>query len=145
LNSCVDQKNKPVITHDRAREQTQPNQPFQKTPIIGRNPHLTHAVCDPSHSYCVPAPVHHKLAELLAPKHAGDRDAAKVALEHWYPTVFAKLPDKFVMGDAFRFWQSRFDAEFANQDAPKRQKMGEDLDSMVEGVRANLKAQGVIK
>lgn len=88
--------------------------PQTMAPIIGRNPHLTHSACDPELSYCVPQAVHHKLADRLAPRHGGDRDAAKDALQAWYPTVWAKLEPKFIMGDAFKFWQAQFDAAFAN-------------------------------
>ncbi len=86
-------------------------------PIIGRNTHLDHAACDTTLSYCVPSAVHRKLADSLAPRHGGDRDAAKDALQAWYPTVWATLPDGFTMGDAFRFWQGRFDAKFATPEA----------------------------
>ncbi len=92
---------------------------YQTTAIIGRNPHLNHIACDHSLSYCVPAPVHHKLAGLLAPKHEGNRDLAAEMLRAWYPTVWAGLMPGFVMGDAFRFWQSQFDAAFASATAPK--------------------------
>lgn len=101
----------PKSTEDRARR-------YAQTPIIPRNPHLSHVFCDGS--YCVPASVHHKLADLLAPKHAGDRGLAAAALLTWYPTVTNKLVNGFVMGDAFRFWQSQFDTEFASPD-PKAQ------------------------
>lgn len=84
-----------------------------RAPIIGRNTHLDHVVCDDALSYCVPSAVHHKLADLLAPKHGGDREAAKEALLAWYPVVWAKLAPEFVMGDAFKFWQGQFDAMYA--------------------------------
>jgi uncharacterized protein YdaU (DUF1376 family) len=86
-------------------------------PIIGRNPHLEHAACDDTLSRCVPAAVHRKLADALAPRYGGDRDAAKAALERWYADVWATLPADFVMGEAFRFWQSRFDAQLATKEA----------------------------
>ena len=66
----------------------------------------------------MPDAVHRKLADLLAPKHAGDRDAAKAALQVWYPTVWAELQVGTVMGDAFKFWQAHFDAAFASK--PKK-------------------------
>ncbi len=78
--------------------------------------HKHHAVCDPSYSRCVPYAVHDKLTNLLAPKHQGDRTAAKAELQAWYATVWASLPADFVMGEAFRFWQARFDAAFASKD-----------------------------
>lgn len=78
--------------------------------------HATHVACDTRFVWCVPAPVHGKLAEKLSPKHGGDRVAAGEALKAWYPTVWATLPDDFSMGDAFKFWQGRFDAAFASRD-----------------------------
>lgn len=82
--------------------------------------HLDHAACDDSLSRCVPNAVHGKLANGLAPRHGGDRDAAKAALLAWYPAVWSSLPPDFVMGDAFKFWQSRFDAAFATPETPGR-------------------------
>lgn len=79
--------------------------------------HASHYLCDPTFSRCVPASVHAKLKSLLAPKFAGDREQAQSALETWYPTVWLTLPADFVMGEAFRFWQGRFDAAFASADA----------------------------
>lgn len=86
------------------------------TTIFGRNPHLDHSACDVSLSRCVPSAMHRKLSDLLAPKYGGDRDATMDALQAWYPTVWATLPADFIMGDAFRFWQARFDAAFATPD-----------------------------
>jgi uncharacterized protein YdaU (DUF1376 family) len=86
-------------------------------PIIGRNPHLDHAACDPTLSYCVPSAVHRRLADSLAPRHGGDRDAAKAALQAWYPTVWATLPLDFTIGNEFKFWCARFDVAFATPDA----------------------------
>jgi hypothetical protein len=91
---------------------------WQKTPIIGRNTHYSHPFCDDTYSYCVAAQVHETLADLLAPKYQGDRDAAKAALLVWYPTVCASLPAAFVMGDGFKFWRGRFEAAFASTDVP---------------------------
>jgi hypothetical protein len=91
--------------------------------IIGRNTHLTHAACDARFSYCVPDAVHRKLADLLAPKHDGDRDTAKDALQKWYPTIWAVIPDGTVMGDAFRFWQAHFDTAFASPRPKKVSKL----------------------
>jgi hypothetical protein len=67
--------------------------------------------------------VHRKLADLLSPKHDGDREAAKAALQTWYPTVWATLPAATVMGDAFRFWQRHFDAAFATPTPKKLSKL----------------------
>lgn len=86
-------------------------------PIIGRNPHLGHAACGPRLLWCVPSAVHAKFAEALAPRYGGDRDTAKQALQDWYPTVWKTLPADFIMPEAFRFWQPRFDAAFASADA----------------------------
>jgi hypothetical protein len=79
--------------------------------------HLDHTACDDSFAWCVPSRVHLKLLAALSPKHRGDRSAAGDELKAWYPTVWATLPAGFVMGDAFRFWQGRFDAAFATPDA----------------------------
>lgn len=91
----------------------------------GMNPkdHLKHAVCDDTFSRCVPTAVHSKLCDLLAPKHGGDRQAAGEALKTWYPVVWATLPADFVMGEAFKFWQGRFDAAFASTDAAARKSV----------------------
>jgi hypothetical protein len=82
--------------------------------------HLNHAECDPTFARCVPAAVHGKLKGLLAPKFGGDRDLADCALRDWYPTVWASLAPDFVMGDAFKFWQPRFDAAFASLATPAK-------------------------
>lgn len=116
----------PVIENKPDREISAPvkangngARPHLGGPIIGRNTHLDHAACDDLFSYCVPSAVHRKFADLLAPKHAGDRDQAKAALQAWYPTVWATIPTGTVMGDAFRFWQTHFDTAFATVE-PKR-------------------------
>jgi len=75
--------------------------------------HVTHIACDETFSRCVPIAVHRKLANALAPRHDGDREAAGKALLAWYPTVWQTLPADAVMGDAFTFWQRHFDAAFA--------------------------------
>lgn len=80
--------------------------------------HLTHVLCDPTFSRCVPSAVHAKLKNLLAPRFRGDREQADTALRAWYPTVWAALAEDFVMGEAFKFWQSRFDPAFASTDGP---------------------------
>lgn len=112
-------------------------------PIIGRNTHLDHAACDDAFSYCVPSAVHRKFADLLAPKHAGDRDAARAALQTWYPTIWATIPSGTVMGDAFRFWQAHFDAAFATPTAPKKQKMS--VEELTERVRKDMRAAGELQ
>ena len=71
--------------------------------------------CSPNFAWCVPSAVHEKLVNALAPKHAGDRAAAATDLEAWYRTVWSSLPEDFVMPDAFRFWQGRFDQAFASE------------------------------
>lgn len=96
--------------------------------------HAGHGYCDDTFSRCVPMAVHNKLADLLAPRHAGDRDTAKQALEAWYPTVCATLAADFVMGDAFRFWQSRFDAAFATKDTAPAGRKADEVRSTVPGV-----------
>jgi len=80
--------------------------------------HQHHAFCDDRFARCVPVAVHHKLTNLLAPRHQGNREAAAQALAAWYPTVWHALPEAFVMGDAFKFWQGRFDQAFATKDTP---------------------------
>jgi len=87
--------------------------------------HLKHAACDETFSHCVPIAVHAKLSDLLAPKHGGDRQAASAALKDWYRTVWASLPADFVMGEAFRFWQGRFDAAFATADPTSAKRVNE--------------------
>jgi hypothetical protein len=80
--------------------------------------HVHHAACDPTFARCVPTAVHEKLTNLLTPKYQGDRAAAAQALHAWYPTIWQGLPGEFVMGDAFKFWQGRFDRAFATKDMP---------------------------
>lgn len=112
----------------------------------GMNPkdHLKHAACDDTFSRCVPTAVHTKLCDLLAPKHSGDRQAAGGALQAWYPTVWASLPAEFVMGEAFKFWQGRFDATFASQDAStsgRKPQFAASTQELGEAVLANLRRQ----
>jgi hypothetical protein len=114
-------------------------------PIIGRDPHLNHTFCDKSFSYCVPRAVHDKLAHLLAPKYGGSFSLASEALKAWYPTVVGKLPAQFVMGDAFKFWQTSFDALFATPQAPVGKPLMEDRDTQIAGVHARLVKEGVFK
>lgn len=130
-----------------ARAEPPNSRNHQKTPIIGKNTHLGHVFCDEQLAYCVPSAVHHKLAALLAPKHAGDVDRAAEALRDWYPTITAKLVEGFVMGDAFRFWQSRFDEAFATPDAPKsapKRDHEAEAQANTEAVRQILRRQGVL-
>lgn len=107
-------------------------------PIIGRNPHLDHAACGPDLLWCVPSSVHRKFVEALAPKFAGDRDKARDALQAWYLTVWPKLPAEFVIGDAFKFWQPRFDAELASADSVASKKPVEPR-TIVPGAEATRK------
>ncbi len=118
---------------------------YQTTPIIGRDPHLSHTFCDKSFSYCVPRAVHDKLAHLLAPKYGGTFSLASEALKAWYPTVAAGLAPGFVMGDAFKFWQVNFDALFATPQAPVGKPLLEDRASQIAGVHARLVKEGVFK
>jgi 5-methylcytosine-specific restriction endonuclease McrA len=76
--------------------------------------HLRHAACDETLARCVPQAVHDKLANKLAPKHSGDRNAAGAELKAWYPSVWNTLDPDFVMPDAFKFWEGQFDATFAS-------------------------------
>ncbi len=82
--------------------------------------HVTHVFCNDAFSCCVPTAVHSKLVNLLAPRHGGDRAATGDELKAWYPTVAASLVPDFIMGDAFKFWQGRFDAVFATPTEPVR-------------------------
>ncbi len=108
---------------------------YQKTPIIGRSTHLRHVACDDSMSYCVPDTVQNKLADLLAPKHDGDREAAKAALQKWYPVIWKDIPKGTVMGDAFTFWQRHFDNSFASK--PKKVSQ---LDVALKSIQDKAKA-----
>lgn len=110
--------------------------------------HLKHAYCDKTFSRCVPDAVHAKLIGLLAPKHAGDRTKAANELKVWYPTIVDALPPDFVMGDAFRFWQPKFDATLASPEitpARKSQRLTPDAKTHDAETRAILKRDGVIK
>lgn len=91
--------------------------------IIGRNTHLDHADCDENLCYCVPSAVHNKLADRLSPKYAGDRDTTKDALRAWYREVWKSIPPGTIMGDAFKFWQARFDESFATPQSSTPRKM----------------------
>lgn len=74
--------------------------------------HVRHAACSPNYAWCVPEAVHAKFrASLLA--RFGDSLSAAEALHGWYAEVWASLPADTVIGDAFRFWQPRFDARWA--------------------------------
>lgn len=78
--------------------------------------HANHAFCSDSFSVCVPNTVHAKFMGLvLVPKFKGDRQAAHNALRDWYAKAAKALPADTVMGDAFKFWQRLFDAEWASQ------------------------------
>lgn len=104
--------------------------------MVGSLPkdHLSHAMCDDSFSRCVPDAVHAKLVGLLAPKYRGDRELTARALFEWYPTVWASLPSDFVMGDAFKFWQPRFDAAFASSSEPAAPRLGKQSTRLLEAV-----------
>ncbi len=134
INNKLDRKSDPPTTRTNGAHA------YPTTPIIGRNIHLDHAACDDLFSYCVPGAVHRKLADLLAPKHAGDREAAKAALQVWYPTIWATIPSGIVMGDAFRFWQAHFDSAFAS--APPKKKTRMSTEELTAAVRADMKAAG---
>lgn len=126
--SSVDQ----IQKEPRARE-------YQASSIIGKNTHLSHAACDPTLSRCVPTQVQFKLMDLLAPKYDGDREAARAALQAWYPGVWASLPPGFVMGESFRFWQGRFDAFWASEDtSTKRASSLPQTDDLLAKVKDRL-------
>jgi uncharacterized protein YdaU (DUF1376 family) len=74
--------------------------------------HRNHVFCDDTYAVCVPSMVHAKLLTLLSRRYP-ERGAAHKALTEWYAVVAARQPAAFVMGDAFKFWQAQFDAEFA--------------------------------
>jgi len=135
MNNKLDRKSDPPI---KANGQSAPR--AFGGPIIGRNIHLDHAACDDLFSYCVPAAVHRKFADLLAPRHGGDREAAKLALQAWYPTIWKAIPEGSVMGDAFKFWQACFDADFATPTPTK--KRGMSAKDLADAVRADMKAAG---
>ncbi len=103
--------------------------------------HQGHVFCDYAH--CVPQQLHAKLAGLLSPRHGGDRDLAGDQLKAWYPAVVAGLPADFVMGDAFRFWQSQFDTHFASKSEPKSSPFYNAVDD--DAVWAEIVKKGVPK
>lgn len=110
-------------------------------PVIGRNPHISHASCGPNLQWCVPAAVHAKLAELLAPKHQGDRDVAKEHLTEWYESVWAELPADYVMrGDAFKWWEAKFDAAFVTE-TPSQPQTNKRITGLVAGGNAFLQGK----
>jgi hypothetical protein len=78
--------------------------------------HLGHVFCSEDFAVCVPSAVHAKFIGPLSRKFGGDREQAHAALLAWYATTTSALPSDCVMGDAFRFWQPRFDAAFASQE-----------------------------
>lgn len=100
------------------------------TPVLaGQLPrdHLKHSACSENHAWCVPTSVHYKFRGLLQPKYGGSLQKAGEALETWYPTVWSSLPADFVMSDAFKFWQPRFDDHFASKDTPRNSRTGVDF------------------
>lgn len=78
--------------------------------------HRDHVFCDPSFSICVPAAVHAKFIGPYARRCGGDREVAHDQLCQWYAKTAEALAADYVMGDAFKFWQPRFDAAFATAD-----------------------------
>lgn len=75
--------------------------------------HMAHAACAPNQAWCVPAPVHGKFRAALLARCGGDAQQAGELLQAWYREVWASLPADTVIGDAFKFWQPRFDAKWA--------------------------------
>lgn len=135
----------PIKSESVARAPSEKIQGNQKTTVLsGSLPreHLTHALCDETYSRCVPAAVHAKFINLLAPRHSGDRNAAAEALKAWYVTVWATLPTDAVLGDAFKFWQPWFDSAFVNTRGPTEANPLDNPEAMVAGVRELLKKQG---
>jgi hypothetical protein len=76
--------------------------------------HVEHVACDERLVWCVHRKVHARFVAKLAPKFGGDHDAASAALLAWYPIVWATLAPTDVIGDAFEFWQPRFNEHFAS-------------------------------
>lgn len=109
--------------------------------------HKTHSFCDVTFSVCVPSAVHAKFIGPVTRQASGDRSVAENLLKDFYAAVAASvvqaaLPRPFVMGDAFKFWQPYFDAEFATQNAPAGAKrLIEDPATMAAGVAEILKAE----
>lgn len=117
----------PILPHAGAREEANglrltangQRPPLRSDGVLaGSLPknHNHHAACDETFSRCVPQAVHDKLVNKLAPKHDGNRQAAATALQAWYQVVWQSLPADFVIGEEFKFWQSRFDLDFASTD-----------------------------
>lgn len=80
--------------------------------------HVNHVFCDPDFSVCVPSAVHAKLIGPMSRRFNGDRERTHAELKAWYGRVAASLPPEFTPpSDAFKFWQARFDAEWATKDA----------------------------
>lgn len=98
--------------------------------------HMSHAACSPTFSACVPSAVHAKLRAALAPRYGGDQSQADTALRAWYDEVFDALPADTVMGDAFRFWQPRFDQQFATPAPPPPKRAERPSGPAVPGVEA---------
>jgi hypothetical protein len=104
--------------------------------------HVNHAFCGAA--TCVPALAHSKFLEPLTRAMAGDRQGAHQRLLAWYADVDKSLPESFVMGDAFKFWQPRFDATFASKDEAVSTITTKELDARTERVRERLKAEGAL-
>lgn len=101
---------------DLKREETSDPRAHAPTVLDGSLPrdHRNHVYCDPTFSICVPSAVHSKLLNAVSRKFDGDRTRAHQALLGWYAEIAGTLPAETVMGDAFHFWQPRFDAAFAS-------------------------------
>ena len=124
------------------RSEERENARARGSSIIGRNRHLDHSWCGETLTHCVPRAVHDKLADRLAPKYGGDRDATKQYLLSWYESYFKTLPPEHVMpGDAFRFWDAAFQSTFA---APLPTGSAEEsIEAQAERMRARLAKDGV--
>lgn len=127
------------IRHDRALNAqsempaggAQGQQPrFSRVPPLGRTHgvldgalprnHLGHARCSPNQAWCVPAFVHEKFLLALGARFDGEIAAAQRALDGWYREVWSSLAPDAVIGDAFKFWQPRFDARWVTAPVPAR-------------------------
>lgn len=92
--------------------------------------HLHCADCSPNFAWCVPSAVHAKFKNALLPKFLGDVNAVDAGLRDWYRTVWDGLPPGFTMGDAFKLWQVKFDAKWADKPEPQKPSEEDTLAAM---------------
>jgi uncharacterized protein YdaU (DUF1376 family) len=105
---------------------------------------LKHILCDDTMARCVPVMVHRELCRRLAPKFGGDNESAGEALLAWYPTVWATLAPGDIIGDAFKFWQPRFDLKYATAAAPASTKRFEPSRTVVPSADESAKRRADI-